>query len=83
MTKKFGDISSRRKPTDDKALQEVVNGGQVTIKDKKLSDNKVPFQVMIDAKMKNDIKVKAAIRGIKMNELFMEMYLFYEKHHKP
>lgn len=79
---KFGDIGSRRKEADKDAVNRVVNGGQVEIKDRSNTDKRVPLQVMIPPAVKHEIKVSAALRGIKMHELFMEMYSFYKEHHE-
>ena len=82
MNSKFGDIGSRRKPVDEEALQRVVNGGPLAIKETTTPSKKTPFQVMLDPAIKNEIKALAAVKGIKMNEFFMEMYNFYKKNHE-
>jgi len=79
---KFGDIGGRRKKADEDAVKRVVNGGQVEIKGSRDTDKRVPLQVMIDPAIKHEIKVAAALRGMKMHELFMEMYSFYKENHK-
>ena len=76
---KFGDISSR-KSADADAVSQIVNAGQVKIKEKKKAssrEQREPLQVMLRPDVKRGIKAMAAMHGISMTELFEKMYTHY------
>ncbi|PJE77752.1 hypothetical protein CI610_03323 [invertebrate metagenome] len=79
---KFGDIEKNRKNVDSSALQKVVDGGKVSIKNTNNQKKKAPFQVMLAAETKNNIKALAAMKGISMTELFEDMYSYYKNNHE-
>ena len=76
---KFGDISGR-KSADADAVNKIVSGGQVEIKQPKKQvsrEKREPLQVMLKPDVKRGIKAMAAMHGVSMTELFEEMYTHY------
>ncbi len=77
---KFSDITERNKTSNEDEIKKIVNGGKVNIKSS--SAKNVPLQVMISPEIRNDIKVMAAVKGVRVNELFTEIYEFYKANHE-
>ena len=83
MKSKFSDIGHRKESSENKeAIKKIVNGGSVEVKAVPVSEKKTPLQVMLNPALKNEIKAIAAMRGIKLNELFLDMYDFYKRNHE-
>ncbi len=86
---KFDDIKPKKKKgadnTDKKALEKIINGGQVEIKPDKtpeIAEKRVPIQFRLPPDIRAEIKAEAATRKLTMHELFMEMYEDYKEKKK-